>query len=359
MLFGLREKAYLMNEFRSFRCIFRFVMAMIVVTVMGLLPMPSVSAGEAVDLPPQTKASAEQIEKLIGAIRANGAMSDKDLLRRRSDFETLMASTPDPTRVQIRRVDANGVDADLIWPARLHHPVGRRVILYLHGGGFYSGSLRTHRNIAASLAKAASADVLLIDYRLAPDYSAPAQTDDAIAAYRWLLLSGYKAGNIVIAGESVGATLAIEVVLNQLRLRGALPAAVIAMGPVTDFAITAASLAANAANDPFMGKAELAVIRDAFARDRSVADPDISPIHANFAGFPPLLIQVGSRETLLDDSTRLADKVRQAGGDVSLEIWPGMIHQWQIFPFWLDDARKSNDRMAEFAASHFADRPAQ
>lgn len=348
-----------MNEFRSFRCIYRFAMTMIVVTAMGFLPMPPASAAEAADLPPQTKASGEQIEKLIGAIRDNGAMSDKNLLHRRADFETLMASTPDPTRVQIRRVDANGVDADLLWPARLHHPIGRRVILYLHGGGFYSGSLRTHRNIAASLAKATSADVLVIDYRLAPDYGSPAQTDDAIAAYRWLLTSGYKAGNIVIAGESVGATLAIEVVLNQLRLRGALPAAVIAMSPVVDFAATAPSLLTNAANDPFMGKAEMAVIRNAFARDRSVVDPDISPLYANFAGFPPLLIQVGSRETLLDDSTRLADKVQQAGGDVTLEIWPGMIHQWQIFPFWLDDARKSNGRMAEFAASHFADKPAQ
>lgn len=348
-----------MNEFRSLRCTLRFAMAMIVVTAFGFLPLASVFAAEVVDLPPQTKASSEQIEKLIGVIRENGAMSDKDLLRRRADFETLMVATPDATRVQIRRVDANGVDADLMWPARLHHPIGRRAILYLHGGGFYSGSLRTHRNIASSLAKAASADVLIIDYRLAPDYGFSAQTDDAIAAYRWLLMSGYKAGNIVIAGESVGATLAIEVVLNQLRLRGALPAAVIAMSPVTDFAATGASLVTNAASDPFMGKAELTVIRDAFARGHSAVDPDISPLYANFGGFPPLLIQVGSRETLLDDSTRLADKVEQAGGNVSLEIWPGMIHQWQIFPFWLDDARRSVARVAEFALSHFADKPAQ
>ncbi|WP_083196874.1 alpha/beta hydrolase [Rhizobium sp. AC27/96] len=348
-----------MNEFRSLRCTLRFVMAMVVTTAFGFFPLGSAFAVEAVSLPPQTKASSEQIEKLIAVIRENGAMSDKDLLRRRADFETLMAATPDATRVQIRRVDANGVDADLMWPARLHHPIGRRAILYLHGGGFYSGSLRTHRNIASSLAKAASADVLIIDYRLAPDYGFSAQTDDAIAAYRWLLMSGYKAGNIVIAGESVGATLAIEVVLNQLRLRGALPAAVIAMSPVTDFAATAASLVTNAASDPFMGKAELTVIRDAFARGHSAVDPDISPLYANFGGFPPLLIQVGSREALLDDSTRLADKVEQAGGNVSLEIWPGMIHQWQIFPFWLDDARKSGARVAEFAISHFADKPAQ
>lgn len=348
-----------MNGFQSFRRMFRFALAMIIVIVAGFSLMPPASTVKADELPPQTKASSQQIEKLISTIRDSGAMSGKDLLARRAAFEKLMVSTPDAGRVQIRRVDANGVDADLIWPARLHHPIGRRAILYLHGGGFYSGSLRTHRNIAGFLAKAASTDVLLIDYRLAPDYGFPAQTDDAIAAFRWLLTSGYKAGNIVIAGESVGATLAFEVVQNQLRLRGALPAAVIAMSPVTDFAATGASMIANAANDPFMGKEELAVIRNAFARDHSAVDPDISPFYASFAGFPPLLIQVGSRETLLDDSTRLADKVRQAGGNVSLEIWPGMIHQWQIFPFWLDDARKSDGSAAEFAIAHFADKPAQ
>ncbi|MFK0161580.1 alpha/beta hydrolase [Rhizobium sp. NPDC090279] len=334
-------------------------MAMTILIGAGLCSISQVVAAETPEIAPQTKASGEQVEKLIGTLRDSGAVSGADLLQRRSSFERLMASTPGPARVQIRHIDANGVDGDLIWPARLHHPIGRRAILYLHGGGFYSGSLRTHSNIAGALAKATSADVLLIDYRLAPENRFPAQRDDAIAAYRWLLTSGYKAGNVVIAGESVGATLAIEVVLNQLKLSGPLPAAVVAMSPITDFAATGASLVANAANDPFMNKAELTLIHDAFAYDRPVADPDISPLYGNVSGFPPLLIQVGAREALLDDSTRLAEKVRQAGGNVSLEIWPGMIHQWQIFPFWLDDARRSNERVAQFAIAHFVDKPGQ
>ena len=348
-----------MNEFRSLRCISCFVMAMAVLTSAGPESISQATAAETSEIAPQTKASSEQIEKLIGTLRDSGAVSGADLSQRRSAFEKLMASTPGPARVQIRRVDANGVDGDLIWPARLHHPIGRRAILYLHGGGFYSGSLRTHANIAGSLAKAASADVLLVDYRLAPENRFPAQRDDAIAAYRWLLTSGYRAGNIVIAGESVGATLAIEVVLNQLRLSGPLPAAVVAMSPITDFAATGESLAANAASDPFMNKAELTLIHDAFARDRPAVDPDMSPFYGNVSGFPPLLIQVGAREALLDDTSRFADKVRQAGGNVSLEVWPGMIHQWQIFPFWLDDARKSNERVAQFAIAHFVDKPMQ
>jgi acetyl esterase/lipase len=108
-----------------------------------------------------------------------------------------------------------------------------------------------------------------------------------------------------------------------------------------------------------MNKGELTLIHDAFARDRPAADPDISPFYGNVSGFPPLLIQVGAREALFDDISRFADKVRQAGGNVSLEVWPGMIHQWQIFPFWLDDARKSNERVAQFAIAHFVDKPMQ
>ncbi|TXI08540.1 MAG: alpha/beta hydrolase [Rhizobium sp.] len=348
-----------MSEFRSFRCISRFIMAAIVIVAAASFPMSKGMAAETAEMAPQTKASTQQIEKLIGALRDSGAMASQDLRERRAGFDNFMASTPDPTRVQIRRVDANGVDGDLIWPARLHHPIGRRAILYLHGGGFYSGSLRTHRNVAGALAKATSADVLLIDYRLTPENGFPAQRDDAIAAYRWLLMSGYKPGNVVLVGDSVGATLAIEVVLNQLRLRGTLPAAIVAMSPIADFSATAGSLTSNAASDPFMSKSELALISGAFVRDRALVDPDISPLYGNFSGFPPSLIQVGSREALLDDSTLLADKIRQAGGNVTLEIWPGMIHQWQIFPFWLDDAQKAIRKAAEFSIAHFADKPAQ
>ncbi|MBB3457211.1 acetyl esterase/lipase [Rhizobium sp. BK313] len=345
-----------MNEFWSLRFM-RFLVTMLIAALaMAFSPALLASDAQALDAAAQTKTSNEQIEKLIGVLRQNDSAT-QNLRKRRAAFERLMASTPDPTRVQIRHVNANGVEADLIWPARLHHPIGRRAILYLHGGGLYSGSLRTHRNIAGSLAKAASADVLLVDYRLLPEHEFPAQIDDALAAYRWLLNSGYRPENIVIAGESVGGTLAIEATLNQLRIDGPLPAAVVAMSPVTDFAATGASMTTNAENDPFMGKAELEVIRNAYIGDKSPVDPERSPLYANMTGFPPLLLQVGSRETLLDDTLRLEDKARQAGVDVTAQVWPGMIHQWQIFPFWLDDARKSNGKVAEFAISHFADRP--
>ena len=318
----------------------------------ALLP----ASARAEDPPPQTEASKQQIEKLVETWGQYYHKADS-LRDRRQAFEDLMESTPEPTRVQIRSVDAGGVDAQLIWPARLHHPLGRRAILYVHGGGFYSGSLRTHRAIAGALAKAASADVLLIDYRLAPDNPYPTQIDDTLTAYRWLLDSGYGNDNIVLVGESVGGNLAIEATLRQMRVRGPLPAAVVAMSPLTDLAATGASLMANASTDPLIDAAQLDLIRKAYLGTRSPADPMVSPLYGDMTGFPPLLMQVGSGEALLDDTLRLADTARKAGVDVETEIWPGMIHQWQLFPFWIDDARKSNQRIADYAIKHFADKP--
>ncbi|KQV70510.1 alpha/beta hydrolase [Rhizobium sp. Root1220] len=319
--------------------------------------MPVIPA-HAYDPPPQTDASKQQVDKLVGLWKEHHADADSPK-ERRAAFETLMASTPEPTRIQIRNVDAGGVNAQLIWPARLHHPVGRRVILYVHGGGFNSGSLRTHRALAGSLAKAASADVLLIDYRLVPEYTYPSQIDDALAAYRWLLDSGYDNDNIVIAGDAAGGNLAIEATLRQMQVKGPLPAAVIAMSPITDLAAAGASVKSNALSDPLISEAHLKALSKAYLGERSPTDPQASPVQADLTGFPPLLMQVGSGEVLLDDTLRLADKARQAGVDVTTEVWPGMVHQWQLFPFWLDDARRANQRIAEYAMSHFADKPAQ
>ncbi|MDE1991089.1 MAG: alpha/beta hydrolase [Rhizobiaceae bacterium] len=316
----------------------------------------SPSPAAALDETQQSKASQEQVEKLISVWREqypeNGTPQE-----RRVAFERLMESTPPPTRVQIKHVDADGVDADLIWPARLHHPIGRRAILYIHGGGFYSGSTRTHRALAGALAKAASADVLLIDYRLVPEYSYPAQVNDALNGYRWLMESGYRNDNIVIAGDSVGGNIAIEATLKQIQAKRPLPAAVVTMSPVTDLAATGPSMKNNAANDPITGKVQIEAMQKAYLGGKSPTDPEVSPLYADMTGFPPLLMQVGSREMLMDDTLRLADKARQAGVDVTTEVWPGMIHEWQLFPFWLEDARRSNQKVADFAMKHFADKP--
>ncbi|MBB4277431.1 alpha/beta hydrolase [Rhizobium mongolense] len=268
-----------------------------------------------------------------------------------------MRATPEPTRVQIRRVDADGVDGELIWPARLHHPLGKRAILYLHGGGFYGGSMRSHRNIAASFAKASSADVLLIEYRLLPQYRFPRQVEDAVTAFRWLLESGYEAANIVVIGDSVGGTLALQMSLRQIATNGEKPAAVIAISPVADF---------EGAGVPAHGKDEVSVSREwlqqvgkEYAGKGSSSLQTVSPINSDYSGFPPILLQVGDKETLRGDVQRLFEKLKAANVDVRLDVVPGLFHGASLFPFWLDEARRSNQNAAEFAMAHFADRPPQ
>ncbi|APO72772.1 alpha/beta hydrolase family protein (plasmid) [Rhizobium gallicum] len=312
----------------------------------------------------------------IGIARADGASATKsdprsrakeiiarllddksDFRDRRLRFEEAMRATPEPTRVQIRQVDADGVDGELIWPARLHHPLGRRAILYLHGGGFYGGSLRSHRNIAASFAKASSADVLLIEYRLLPQYRFPRQVEDAVTAFRWLLESGYEAANIVVIGDSVGGTLALQMSLRQIATNGEKPAAVIAISPVADF--EGAGFPAHGEDEVSVSREWLQQVGKEYAGKGGPSLQTVSPINSDYSGFPPILLQVGDKEALRGDVQRLFEKLKAANVDVRLDVVPGLFHEASLFPFWLDQARRSNQDAAEFAMAHFADRPPQ
>ena len=327
--------------------------------VLALALLPALAGlAIAADVPPPSAKSKTEVETLSARWTkhfAEAATPEK----RAAAFRSFMADNPEPTRVQIRHMDADGVEADLIWPARLHHPLGRRGILYVHGGGFHGGSPRTHRLLAGSLAKAASSDVLLIDYRLVPEGRYPAQIDDIRTAYRWMLENGYESGNIVVAGDGTGANLALEAVLRQKAAGRQLPAAFVAISPVSDLSASGASMQANAATDPVISKAVIDALAKPYLGATAPQDPAVSPLFADLSGLPPMLLQVSGSEALLDDSLRLADKARQAGVDVTLEVWPGLIHGWQLFPHLLEDADKSNQRIAEFAMRHFADSPQQ
>jgi len=327
--------------------------------VLALALLPALAGlAIAADVPPQSAKSKTEVETLSSRWTkhfSEAATPEK----RAAAFRSFMADNPEPTRVQIRHMDADGVEADLIWPARLHHPLGRRGILYVHGGGFHGGSPRTHRLLAGSLAKAASSDVLLIDIRLVPEGRYPAQIDDIRTAYRWMLENGYESGNIVVAGDGTGANLALEAVLRQKAAGRQLPAAFVAISPVSDLSASGASMQANAATDPVISKAVIDALAKPYLGATAPQDPAVSPLFADLSGLPPMLLQVSGSEALLDDSLRLADKARQAGVDVTLEVWPGLIHGWQLFPHLLEDADKSNQRIAEFAMRHFADSPQQ
>lgn len=223
------------------------------------------------------------------------------------------------------------------------------VILYFHGGGFITGSPRAYRPFATHLARAAEARVIMQRFRQAPEHCYPAAHDDAFNAYRGLLDDGVAPGRIVVGGDSAGGGLAIAL-LVRLRDAGiALPTGAILLSPWADIACDGASYVANAAIDPIATRDMAIGMGETYLN--GAADPrhpHISAIYDRLAGLPPVLIQTGEREIFVDDSTRLASLIEAAGGSVALEIWPGMIHQWQLHVGVLDESAAAIAKLADF-----------
>ncbi len=225
-------------------------------------------------------------------------------------------------------VAADGVAAD--WVSIRDHSA-ERVVLYLHGGAYVMGSTATHRALAGRIARAASARVLLPDYRLAPENPFPAAVEDALTCWRWLLAQGHAPERMAIAGDSSGGGLALATLLALKDADEPLPACAVGLSAWTDLEGSGPSAEPGAVDDPMLTPEGL---RDS-GRDYAAADlrnPLASPLFGDPEGLPPLLLQVGSREVLLSDSTRFAEKARLAGVDVSLEVEEGLIHVWQMLP---------------------------
>jgi epsilon-lactone hydrolase len=261
-----------------------------------------------------------------------------EIAQRRRDMDARGRQFGVATDVTVEKVSAGGVPAE--WTTT---PAANRnsAVLFLHGGGYVIGSLDSHRHMASEVGRACGARALAIDYRMAPEHPFPAAVQDALAAYRFLLDSGVRPARICIAGDSAGGGL---VVAAMLAIRGAelpQPGCGWCISPWVDLACTGASMRDNAARDPNVqkdGVLEFAGIYLAGADPRS---PLASPIHGDLRGLPPLLIQVGSVETLLDDSLSLARVAGLADVHVELQIWPEMIHVWHLFHPMLAAGRRA------------------
>lgn len=229
----------------------------------------------------------------------------------------------------------------------------QRTMLYLHGGGYVIGSIRSHYGLAGRLSEASDASVLQIDYRMAPENPFPAAIDDALSAYRWLLDEGHAAGSIVIAGDSAGGGLTIATLVAIKDAGLATPAAGICMSPWVDLEGLGESMTTKADVDPLVQKDGLLNWAGLYLGDADPRTPLAAPLYADLSGLPPLLIQVGTAETLLDDARRLYEKAVAAGVDTCLEEWDDMIHIWHFFAPMLSDGRKAISRIAEFASEHW------
>ncbi|NVM02236.1 MAG: alpha/beta hydrolase [Candidatus Helarchaeota archaeon] len=223
-----------------------------------------------------------------------------------------------------------------------------RVILYLHGGGYTMGSINTHRKLVSRISKAAEAQVLLIDYRLAPEHPFPAALEDSTFAYLWLLKEGFNPDKIVIAGDSAGGGLIIAT-LVKLRDDGeALPAAAVCLSPWTDLGCTGETLRTKADIDPMVRLEDLKLNAKEYLGKKDPKTPLASPIYADLSGLPPILIQVGTSEILLDDANRLAERAKDAGVDVALDPWEEMVHVWQLFSEFLPEGQEAINRIGDY-----------
>ena len=227
-----------------------------------------------------------------------------------------------------------------------------RAILYLHGGGYVMGSIATHRATVARIARAAKARALAIEYRLAPEHQFPAAVDDSVAAYNWLLGQGYKPGKIVIAGDSAGGGLTLATLLAIRDAKMPMAAAGVAISPWADLEGTGDSHKTRAHRDPMVGGANLGPMAKNYIGAQDPKHPLASPIHADYRSLPPLLIQVGDAETLLDDSTRVAARAKKDGVNVELEVWDDMIHVWHAFAKILPEGQQAIDKIGKFVLMH-------
>ena len=259
--------------------------------------------------------------------------------------ERVRDSTAEPTGVMYEDVVAGGLPAQWVTP---DDAATNGVLLYFHGGGYCFCSVRSHGRLAGHLAKAAGRRALIVDYRLAPEDPHPAALTDALAAYRWLLERGIEPGDIVVAGDSAGGGLAVALLLKARDEGLPLPAAGVLMSPWVDLAMTADSVRTRVDLDVRQDPACTRWCADRFLAGQDPRDPYASPLYANLAGLPPLYIQAGDWDILVDDSVRLADAARSAGVEVRLDVFPEMLHAHQIWAGNMPEADDAVARIGDF-----------
>ena len=264
----------------------------------------------------------------------------------RAGLEIMARLAPLSKDAELEKVDAGGVPAAWMITSGV---VKDRAILYLHGGGYVEGSITSHQDLAQRISSISKTKALILDYRLAPEHPFPAALEDSMSAYEWLINSkGYNPKKLIIAGDSAGGGLTIAT-LVKIREQGiSLPAAAVCLSPWTDLALTGDSMKLKLHEDPFVSPDGLMFDASLYLGKTDPKNPFASPLYANLKGLPPLCIQVGSAEILLDDATRLAKRAKKAGVEVQLDIWQEMIHVFQAFAVMAPESIEGINKIGDF-----------
>jgi acetyl esterase/lipase len=296
--------------------------------LIGGMPMPS-----------------KEFETILQLLKSRPIEEDLPFDQLRANFEAQTAIFKVAEDVRVEPVTAGKRPAEWIIPPGSQED---RNILYLHGGGYVIGSIKTHREMVSRIARESKARALLVDYRLAPEHPFPAAVEDAGSAYLWLIDQGVDPRRTIIAGDSAGGGLTAAT-LVFLRDRGApLPAAAVCLSPWADLEGSGNSMITRANIDPMVNRQGLVRMAGAYLGGKNPRTPLASPIYADLKGLPPLLIQVGTAEVLFDDAVRLAERARADGVEVVLEPWEDMVHVWHFFASMLPEGQEAIERIAEF-----------
>ncbi|HEX3840124.1 MAG TPA: alpha/beta hydrolase [Acidimicrobiales bacterium] len=291
--------------------------------------------------------------EMVSAFLAEAGLLTGRIEEQRAAMDAASLTAPPPEGIATETTELGGRAAEWLVPDGVERDA---VILYLHGGGYGSGSLNSHRDLAARIGIASGCAVVTLDYRLAPEDPFPAAVTDATAAYRQLVTEGMAPDRMVVAGDSAGGGLVVALLL-ALRAGGTpLPAAGVCLSPWVDLTQSGASYGELVDRDPMLSKEALDVLAAAYLAGTDARTELASPLFAeNLSGLPPLLIEVGAHEVLLDDATRLAERVTAAGGDATLTVWPEMIHVFQAFPgAILPETDLSVAAIGKFVSGHLA-----
>ena len=293
---------------------------------------------------------AEALKDVIRQFRSQVLTETPTVEQQRAAGDAAMeAMSVDASGVSYAPVEVGGVPGQRVTVDGLD---AARTILYLHGGGYVIGSSGSHRKMVGHLCKAAEADAVVIDYRLAPEHPHPAAVDDAVAAYRALLDHGHAPSSVIVAGDSAGGGLTIAT-LAAIRDRGLpAPAGGLPMSPWVDLEGVGESMTTNAEADLMVGADALKMMADAYLQGQDIRQPSAAPLYADLRGLPPVYIQVGGDETLLDDSTRLASRAAAAGVAVRLDVFPEMQHVFQLSAGNMPEADEAIARAGTWIREH-------
>jgi len=291
------------------------------------------------------------LEQLKAGLKASGLDFTKPPLTARAEFEAMLATIPVQEDIAFSTIELGGVPT---LKATTPQAAADAALLYFHGGAYVVGSATGYRALAAELGRAAGVITYSVDYRLAPEHVFPAAVDDAVAAYKAVLDQGIAPGRVVIAGDSAGGGLVVAL-LVALRDAGLpAPAAALTISPWVDLTCSGSTIATKAAVDPSLTPEGLVAMAGHYLAGGNTAQPLASPLFADLAGLPPLLIQVGSAEILLDDAIRLAGAAGAADVPVQLEVWPEVPHVWHAFAFMLPAGRAAIDQAGAFLKARLA-----